>query len=189
MSKFKMPAEQVLISSGNKNTIFSGNGNDTIYITDSTNNVNAGYGNNYIKATDGGSNSIVSYGGNDTIVAEGSSNTINAGAGNDVITFDTNHSQNVIVFGNGYGQDTVTNFAEADSISLAYGARYASLETDGDLTIFVANNTLLLKGAKGMSVNIDGEEEEVSHVTLKDKYEGSKECLIKRSVLEIQTSI
>ena len=162
-------------SDGDLNTVIAYTGNDTIEVVNSANKIDAGYGNNYIKATGGSSNSIVAYAGNDTIVAEGSSNTINAGAGNDVITFDTNHSQNVIVFGNGYGQDTVTNFAEADSISLAYGARYASLETDEDLTIFVANNTLLLKGAKGMSVNIDGEEEEVSHATLKDKYEGSKE--------------
>ncbi len=83
---------------------------------------------NYTITGGSGADTIVSGGGADTIVDGAGADTITAGAGNDTISLSTDTSDDVLVFSDTNGLDTVTGFdADEDTLS------FASITADGTI--------------------------------------------------------
>ena len=98
----------------------------------------------------------------DTIIARGENITITGGAGDDVLT---GGNKNIFVYNSGDGSDIITNYNEADKISIESGA--AEVTTNGDDVIF--NGKLTVQGGAGKIVTyIDASGEQIYANTSND---------------------
>ena len=159
---------------GNYNFIDAGSGNDSVWNFQGTNakiELGNGYnsltnwhgGNSTIKGgtdadfihnNDSSYSSINAGDGNDTVRNESSTLvTINAGRGNDLISIDGSSAYSVIQYAQGDGNDTIYGARSGDTLKITSGS-YSSIQANGDLIVYVGENTLLFKG--NPSIIIDG---------------------------------
>ncbi len=128
------------------NTITTGAGNDSIDITsDGSNTVNAGNGNNQIIMSGNSKDIITSGSGDDVILAGAGDDIINAGAGNDIINGGTGNDvlngstgNDTYLFNKGDGADIIQDNGGNDVMKLGEGIKKEDLwfKKEGkDLTI------------------------------------------------------
>ncbi len=163
------------VSNWGKNvTIDGGDGKDTIDNYGNSVTINAGAGNDSVRTT---SNNIIidMSAGNDTIHSNGNSVSINAGSGddyisnnygkwatidagkgNDLISLHSYTDNNVIIYNNGDGFDTVFGFDDNDTLKIS-GGTYFSQVSGSDIIVTVDDGGITLLGAASLeSVNIEG---------------------------------
>ena len=121
-----------LNSKGDKVTILTGSGNDTIFSTGNNTSIKSTEGDNYIKTV--GNSAFVSVSvGADTIISEGDSVKIYGGAGNDSIQSAGNY---VSVYA-GAGADTIYISGDSSIASLTSGSNTVSIgNSAGHCTIY-----------------------------------------------------
>ena len=150
----------------NSNTLISGtSGNDTIrnggenffngywFEGGSKVTISAGKGHDYIDNTQNGDYSSINAGsGNDTIDGGASFVTIVGGKGNDKI--DLHSGGNLIRYTSGDGNDTIRGFNESDTLTIT-GGSYSTQTSGNDVIVKVGKGKILLKDAKGKSLNIN----------------------------------
>ena len=166
-----------LINNQAKNVIISGSsGKDQITNNATLTSISGGDGNDLIKnidlypykggmgqQTDGedlGHAAIVTINGDagdDFIINNAKKVTINGGADSDVISLGSYHNKNLIQYAKGDGDDTIYGYNETDTIEIT-GGTYSTVESDNDLIVNVADESMLFVDAKGKTLNIIGEE-------------------------------
>ena len=127
-------------------------GSDYIVNTGANSSINAGDGNDSI--TNSGSNVTIDGGkGNDSIVGSDGKDTIIGGTGSDILT--GGKGEDIFVYSLGDGNDTITDYAEEDKISIAAGE--VSFDTKGnDVVLTVSKSkkkgTITIKNGKGKTI-------------------------------------
>ncbi len=146
--------------------IIGGAGNDSLYssvnysyrINDSYGYVtlDGGAGNDYIYNY-GEHSSINGGAGNDSIYAYGSNVTVNAGKGDDII-YGNYEGNDVFIFGNSDGHDSITNFSTNDTLYLkeVYSSNSISETVDdrSNRVLTFGNTQVTLRNAEDMALNI-----------------------------------
>ena len=138
------------IEIGSNNSVISGNGNDTVYITAQNNFVSVGSGANQIYLYDGSNNTISSGSGKDYIeIFGGADNKITSGKGNDTIYFGNNATA------------TITDFSADDVIYLENEVSEATFENGvlsfGNVKLTLENVSDISKFAGTKIINGDEE--------------------------------
>ena len=173
------------IIGASKNITLNNNGNDYQFVTSVS------------KATLKGGN------GNDTLKIAGSKTTINAGKGNDVISLSSAAKNNVIVYKNGDGSDTINGFDENDTLKITSGT--AKVTTSGSDVIFtVGSGKITITGGKNKEfkyIDAGGEHiykknsDDEKIITLTDDYDeeiytmGNKLRTVDASAVELDIKI
>lgn len=158
---------------GNSVTIDTGAGDDTIYnyYSDKVS-INTGAGNDFVYNQQRSlSVTIITGIGNDTVENNASNVTINPGAGNDLISLSANADNNVIIYNNGDGNDTIYGFNDNDTLSIASGT-YSTKKSGEDIIVTVGEGKITLVGASSNYIlNINGTKSETAFkkVTNSDK--------------------
>ena len=147
---------------GGENVTINGDeGNDEIYNIANEVIIWGNEGNDLIKngllSTDSRSDRVIMYGGkgSDSIFSYGDSVSVNGGSEDDCI--DLNGYANVIFYNYGDGNDSIWRFGYHDTLSIS-GGEYTRSTVGDDVIITVGDGSILLKGAKGKTLNIDGTE-------------------------------
>ena len=138
---------------GNGNSIYGGDGDDSISIEFCENTtVDGGAGNDTIKIY-GNDNSLILGGtGNDFIdLTSGGIQTINAGIGNDTISVSS--GEYLFQYANGDGNDVIYNFNGTLQIT---GGKYQTLRSGNDLKVSVGSGSILIKDVANATVNVEG---------------------------------
>ena len=132
---------------GTNSTIDGGAGNDSIYNGDSYEiypasgvKINGGTGNDFID------------------IDKGNYVTISGGAGNDIISLYYYARNNLIVYNDGDGNDSIKGFDSDDTLQIGGGTgTYFSKRSGDDLIVTVGKGKITLQGAANLStLNIDG---------------------------------
>ena len=147
--------------------VSAGAGNDTIVTnTDSNYTINNSYG--YVTIDGGAGNdsiyvndpyvSINGGAGNDTLSLNSTLNlTVKGGPGNDYITNNsTSRSGKLYQYSSSDGNDTITNYAATDTISIGGSIKYETVTSGNNIKVSLASGSILLSGAKGTALNIVG---------------------------------
>ncbi len=138
---------------GNGNSVYGGDGDDSISIEFCENTtVDGGAGNDTIKIY-GNDNSLILGGtGNDFIdLTSGGIQTINAGTGNDTISISS--GEYLFQYANGDGNDIIYNFNGTLQIT---GGKYQTLRSGNDLRVSVGSGSVLIKDIANATVSIVG---------------------------------
>ncbi|MBR4152674.1 MAG: calcium-binding protein [Selenomonadaceae bacterium] len=173
------------IVGASKNVTLNNNGNDYQFVTSVS------------KATLKGGNA------NDTVKIAGNNTTINAGKGNDLVSLSSAAKNNVIVYKNGDGSDTINGFDENDTLKITSGT--AKVTTSGSDVIFtVGSGKITITGGKNKEFKyIDAGGEHIYKknsgdekiITLTDDYDeeiytmGSKLRTVDASAVELDLKI
>ncbi len=134
------------VRSGNDVILSIGNGqiriadySDSINISGGTPAVDEGIIENYA------ANTIVSgTGDDDTIRNYANGVTVDPGAGNDIVSLSGNGGS-VVRIGIGYGNDTVLNYSDGDSLQTPYSSYYHTVTSGNDVLFSIYNSSLLIK--------------------------------------------
>ena len=166
--------DDIIYGTNNYTTTNGGDGNDSVIGDHWRSVVNGGSGNDYISLSgywydtidggagadtvmSGGSYSSLNGGaGDDYISISGSAITVRGGAGNDTINARNSSGGNLYQYNAGDGADVIYGYSNEDTISITGGA-YAltTLDNDNDAYINVSGSTIVLKSAKGKTININ----------------------------------
>ena len=146
-----------IYNTGSNSVILGGNGNDSIFNHVSNVTISGGKGNDYISNYDGKSKiSMVGGAGNDSIFNNTGSNvTISGDTGNDYINLGSSNSKVVMRYAKGDGSDTVYGYNNTDTIYIS-DEKYSTVNSGNDVNIKIGSNTIYLKNAKGIKLNIKG---------------------------------
>lgn len=133
-------------------TVNTGAGNDSVFNYYGVNaTINAGEGDDSVY------NALVGY------------STINPGAGNDFISLASYSFSNVIEYNAGDGNDVITGFKADSTLAINEGS-YSTTKSGNDIVVTVGDGSIILKDAASLStVNIDGEEENLTELTFNNK--------------------
>jgi Ca2+-binding RTX toxin-like protein len=115
-------ADSLFGTQGNNN-IVAGAGNDTIYAGDGQDQVQAGTGNDIVSG-DAGNDILSGQAGNDIIFGGAGNDVVAGGTGDDIVTGDD--GSDAFQFASGYGNDTVTDFENGDTVTFFAGTVDAS---------------------------------------------------------------
>ncbi len=158
-------------------TVKGGTGNDTVFTNENTekNSIDGGSGNDFIVAYDndsticggddddriaifGTQNKIFGDAGKDIILLENGadSNTVNGGLGDDIIVLESVENS-VIEYSAGDGNDVIIGYAESDVIHIT--GDYSTSISGQDVIISVGDGSIILSGASGKEININGTKE------------------------------
>lgn len=136
------------------NTIMGGSGRDFIIAYDNHSSFEGGLDVDKI-AVFGSNNTI--YGNDDTdfiLIGENANNNIiSGGFGDDVIIFKGGKNE-IINYAEGDGNDIIVGYDESHRINIA--GSYVISTVDADVKIQVGNSTIILNGATGKTINING---------------------------------
>ena len=97
------------------------------------------------KSLNGGSNA-------DSIVAGSGADTLKGGKGADTLT--GGGGKDVFVYASGDGNDVITDYTASDKIKIT-GGTYSTVTSGNDIKIKVGSGSILLKNAKGRTLNIN----------------------------------
>ena len=136
--------------------IYAKGGNDSIYNKGNTVTIDGGEGNDLIfnmsnyTTINGGA-------GKDYIYNVGDSVTIGGGAGDDSIVLDNISENNLIIYKQGDGNDTIKGIS-ADATIKIVGAEYEKVTTSSssDVTLKVGNGSMIVEGSANVDFTIDG---------------------------------
>lgn len=151
-------------------TIYGGGGNDVIYggigetNTTSLNDALFGEAGNDTIYSGAGNDSVGGGGGADDIYTGGGEDTVDGGAGDDTLwggggddEFTGSDGADVFVFGEGHGDDTVTDFnVEDDTLALMYATTDFQSAADVEAASSEVNGGVLIDIGGGDSVFLDG---------------------------------
>jgi Ca2+-binding RTX toxin-like protein len=145
----------IALANHSYDTIFGGEGNDTIFATGSHDVIVGGQGNDLIIGT-GDHDLLIGGEGNDTIFGGGSHDTIIGGVGNqlldgrgtaDLITAGQGNdtmigggSHDTFVFGSGGGRDVVMDFHQGDVLQIQQNINGLHVTTAADLASRIGND-------------------------------------------------
>lgn len=137
------------------NSIFGGSGNDQITIYDKYSTIYGGKGDDTIFVT-GTNNAIYGDSGNDEIAVfkDANQNTVSSGTGDDKIILLEGAKNALIKYAEGDGNDTIYYFDEDDALKIS--GSYKISTNDSDIKIKVGNGSMLLVGAAGKNIKING---------------------------------
>ncbi|MBR4153012.1 MAG: hypothetical protein IKT98_08650 [Selenomonadaceae bacterium] len=107
--------------------------------------VSGSYGFNFAKG-DYKNISITASNNKDSITSSGSNLSIKGGKGNDVISLSSAAKNNVIVYNNGDGSDTISGFDENDTIKIVSTAKVTT--SGNDVVFTVGKGSITVKDAK-----------------------------------------
>ena len=161
-----------IVNNGTDSTMIGGEGNDTVTNNGTRTIVDGGAGNDRIinysgsntlyggvgvdtVQNSGTANVIFADLGNDLIIDSGSFNTLDGGAGNDSFSLASGHSNAVINYSSGDGNDTVYGFKATDTLKVT-GDVYNTVVSGSDLIVSVGSGTITLKDAASITPAIDG---------------------------------
>lgn len=131
--------DSVYNSYGYYATINAGDGDDFIHNYSYYSTINAGAGDDTIRAYNNYQNTIIGGAGNDSISLVGGRTTIGGGA--------------LIQYASSDGDDTITNFAESDTIQITDGTISNFSESGNDVIINVGSGSITLKNAKNIPIH------------------------------------
>ncbi len=119
---------------GGNDALNGGIGHDRLYGGSGNDTLNGGIGNDYLSASSG-DDTVYGDAGNDTLYGSRGDDLVDGGTGNDTLTGGS--SNDIFVFGEGYGEDIITDFGEgADRID----ARGTGFDTLADFNALAGAN-------------------------------------------------
>ena len=120
--------------------LYGDTGNDSLY---------GGAGNDTLT---GGTGSDKLYGesGADVLIGGAGADTLSGGYGNDTLTGGA--GADVFIYTTGQGNDTITDYTAQDKISIS--GSYSQTTVNNDIKLKVGSGSILLKNAKGKTLNI-----------------------------------
>ena len=167
----------IIYSGAHHALIEGGSGAEYIYLYNMALNTTVDGGADNDEIYSGGTNVSLSGGdGNDYIhvYSSATKTTVNGGKGSDTITSYSTLGT-VYEYASGDGNDTIYGFSAKDTLQITSGT-YETLSGSGDdVTVKVDSGYVILKSAKGQTLNINGKSKraDVSLTSGADKYENS----------------
>lgn len=154
-------------------TIDGGDGNDSITNYAMNVSINGSEGNDYICNGDD-----IFFHSSQDYESLSANVTINGGLGDDSIInhynknyyFKCTYGENILFkYANGDGNDIIEGFNLTSTLSIS-GSKYSTIKSDDDIIVTVGEGKITLEGAAILStINIDGEEEDLTNLTFNNK--------------------